>query len=62
MAKKQSHKEIVAEMEAKIDKLDMNLNMLKLYFRDYDILEHYIAWMKAKGNETELPKKLKLDE
>ena len=61
MAKK-SNKEIVAELRDNVSKLDTNLNMLKLYFREYDILEHYLAWMKAMANETELPKKLKVDE
>ena len=61
MAKK-SNKEIVAELSGRVQKLDTNLNMLKMYFQEYDILEHYLAWIKAKGNETEIPKKLKIDE
>ena len=47
---------------AELIKLRENLNLLKMYFSEYDILEHYLAWLKAKATNTETPKKLKLDE
>lgn len=47
---------------AELKKLRENLNLLKMYFNEYDLLEHYLAWIKAKGSDGEIPTKLKLDE
>jgi len=47
---------------AELNKLRNNLNMLMMYFREYDILEHYLKWVEAKAKNTDIPEKLKLDE
>lgn len=48
--------------KVELNKLRNNLNMLMMYFREYDILEHYLKWVEAKATNSEIPEKLKLDE
>ena len=42
----------------RLKKYTHNLDMLKLYFREYGILEHYLAWYSAMANEKPIPPKL----
>jgi hypothetical protein len=40
----------------------IKLQMLMMYFKEYDIMEHYLNYVRAKAEGKEIPKKLKLDE
>jgi len=50
----------IKELTEKLTKYTHNLDMLKLYFREYGILEHYLAWYAAMANEKPIPAKLTL--
>jgi hypothetical protein len=41
--------------------LQGKLNMLMLYFREYDILDHYVEWLRFKAGEGTKPENLMLD-
>jgi hypothetical protein len=41
--------------------LQEKMNMLVLYFREYDILDHYVEWMRHKATGSPKPKNLKID-
>ena len=57
----ESTEEQIKRLQAENDKLNNNLNMLKLYFRDYRILEHYMAWIQFKAKDRpDKPKALTL--
>ncbi len=40
----------------------IKLQMLMMYFKENDIMEHYLNYVRAKAEGKEIPKKLKLDE
>ena len=40
----------------------IKLKMLMMYFKEYDIMEHYLNYVRALAEKKELPKKLKIDE
>tara|TARA_R110002096_G_scaffold60958_1_gene151772 strand:+ start:2738 stop:2959 length:222 start_codon:yes stop_codon:yes gene_type:complete len=52
----------INKLKDNVSKLSTNLNMLMMYFREQEILEHYIEWVKSGANETEKPPKLILPE
>lgn len=52
----------VKELTEQLKKYTHNLNMLKMYFREYGILEHYLAWYTAVANQKPIPPKLILPE
>lgn len=52
--KKLTWKETAIELQEK-------MNMLMLYFREYDILDHYVEWLRSKATGTEPPKRLKVE-
>ena len=40
----------------------VKLQMLFMYFKEYDLMEHYLTYVRAKAEGKEIPKKLKVDE
>lgn len=40
----------------------IQLKGVELYFKEYDLKNHFRAWINAKNRGNELPEKLKLDE
>ena len=47
--------------KATANELQEKMNMLMLYFREYDILDHYVEWMRHKATGSERPKNFKID-
>lgn len=50
------------EAKEQVATLTNNLNLLKAYFREYDLLNHYLAWIKFKAGEGKKPENLKINE
>lgn len=53
-------KKISLKKEVKESRI--KLQMLMMYFKEYDIMEHYLNYVRAKAEGKEIPKKLKIDE
>ena len=51
---------ISVKKEAKESRV--KLQMLSMYFKQYDLMEHYLTYVNALAEGKELPKNLKIDE
>jgi len=49
-------------LKAEVKESRIKLQMLSKYFKQYDLTEHYLNYVRALAEGRELPKKLKIDE